>query len=427
VTGSLIVFMIATLSVIYLSSYHEIGVQNEEMLRRYADSCWRGEKFGQDGKESAFDPGDPFPHDAFSGFDPGGFPGGKDGRDDKKPPFKNESAFLASTFYSVIFSGDGTVASVDSSKSELTSEEELVDAAKSVLERGEDSGKSGNLIYTVDRRGEYTLVAFIDISVTDNSMSTLLRQILIFGGASIVVLFIISIFLARMIVKPLEENDRRQKQFISDAGHELKTPVSVISTNTELLGRQIGENEWLSNIRYENERMGTLIKQLLDLSRTESTDIVAEHVDLSRLVTGEALPFESVAFEKGLELKSDVAEGVNVSGSPPRLRQLVSILLDNAISHTSGGTEVGLSLKQEHKKAVLSVTNPGKEIPKEKLERLFERFYRVDESRSGDESHYGLGLSIAKAITESHKGTIEVSCRGGKVVFTVALPCESNK
>ncbi|MBQ6233498.1 MAG: HAMP domain-containing histidine kinase, partial [Clostridia bacterium] len=257
--------------------------------------------------------------------------------------------------------------------------------------------------------------------VTESSMKTLLHNVLIIGGVSIVILFFISLVLSRRIIRPLEENDKQQKQFISDASHELKTPVAVISTNAELLSRELGENEWLANIQYENERMGDLVKQLLDLSRAENTEAPMEAVDLTRIVTGEALAFESVAFDQGKTIRSDIDEGIHLTGNQAQLTQLTSILLDNAVRH-GAGSEIELSLKRQGHFAVLSIVNDGDEIPAEKLEHLFDRFYRVDEARNSEGHHYGLGLSIAKAVAEKHGGNISVSCKDGKVRFTVSIP-----
>lgn len=262
----------------------------------------------------------------------------------------------------------------------------------------------------------------MDNTVINESAMTLFRYTLIFGGVALVLFFFLSVFLARKIVNPLEESYQKQKQFISDAGHELKTPVSVVSANAELLSREIGDNQWLQNIQYENERMGMLVGQLLDLARTENVTPQMEHIDLSRLVAGEALPFESVAFEKGLVLNSNIANGIGVEGNSAQLKQIVSILLDNAIRHSKERGEVWLTLTKEHGFAKLSVINKGDEIPEEQRSKIFERFYRVDTARNGEDKHYGLGLAIAKAIATSHKGYIEVGCFDGFVEFKVQIP-----
>ena len=156
---------------------------------------------------------------------------------------------------------------------------------------------------------------------------------------------------------------------MSDASHELKTPVSVIGANAEMLSRELGDNEWLANIRYENDRMGELVKQLLDLSRAESAELPQETIDLSRIVTGEVLAFDSLAFEKGKILNSEIEEGIALSGSSTQLSQLVSILIDNALRHSTG-KEIGITLKKQSHSAVLAVSNEGDAIPPEKLQHL---------------------------------------------------------
>jgi len=170
-----------------------------------------------------------------------------------------------------------------------------------------------------------------------------------------------------------------------------------------------------------------LVGQLLDLARTENVTPQMELVDFSRLVAGEMLPFESVAFEKGLVLNSNITNGITVEGNSTQLKQLTSILLDNAIRHSKPDGEVRLTLTKEHGVTELSVINKGDEIPAEHRERIFERFYRMDTARNGEDKHYGLGLAIAKAIVDVHHGHIEVLCYNGLVEFRVNLPISREK
>ena len=196
----------------------------------------------------------------------------------------------------------------------------------------------------------------------------------------------------------------------------------MISANAELLSREIGDNGWLLNIQYENERMGILVGQLLKLAQTENVTPKMERTDFSRLVAGESLPFESVAFEKGLIIKTDIKSGILVNGNSTQLKQVVSILLDNAIRHGKDKGEISLKLTKEHSFATLSVINSGDEIPEEQQEQIFERFYRMDTARNSEDKHYGLGLSIAKAIAVCHKGEIDVLCYNGLVEFRFKIP-----
>ena len=165
--------------------------------------------------------------------------------------------------------------------------------------------------------------------------------------------------------------------------------------------------------------------QLLELARTENVAPQFENLDLSRLVYGETLPFETVAYESGLCLTSDIEEGIHVYGNSVQLKQLTSILLDNAIRHSSDGKEILIRLYKEKASAVLSVVNYGQEIPTDQRQYLFERFYRTDAARAGDVNNYGLGLAIAKAIVDAHKGSIGVLCYDGKVEFFAKLPLQS--
>ena len=403
---SLILLLATTLSVILLASYREIRHRDFEMLERYVE-IYTLER--QPGTETPpdFGPGNQSP------------PGQGDFSPDER------SDYQLSTFYSVALSEDGTVLAVDNGVRGLYDEDKLVEIARKLLEEDRASGRFDNMSYMISVRSGYTLVAFIDNTIIDASMKMLLRNVLIVGGAAIVVLFFVSIVLSKKIIRPLEENDKQQKQFISDAGHELKTPVAVISTNAELLSRELGENEWLANIQYENERMGDLVKQLLDLSKAENTETPMEIVDFSRVITGEVLAFESFAFDQGKMIQSDIDEGIHVVGNQIQLTQLISILLDNAVRHGTG-SEIELSLKRQGHSAVFNIVNDGDEIPPEKLEHLFDRFYRVDEARNSESHHYGLGLSIAKAVVEKHGGSIVVSSRNGRVRFTVSIP-EKNK
>lgn len=403
---SLLLLLSATLSVILLASYREIRHRDFEMLERYVEIYTLDRQPGTETPPD-FGPGNQSPPDQ-GDFSPA-----------------ERSDYQLSTFYSVALLEDGTVLAVDNGVRGLYDEDKLVEIARKLLEEDRASGRLDNMSYMISARAEYTLVAFIDNTIIDTSMKMLLRNVLIVGGAAIVVLFFVSIVLSRQIIRPLEENDRQQKQFISDAGHELKTPVAVISTNAELLSRELGENEWLANIQYENERMGDLVKQLLDLSKAESTETPMETVDFSRIITGEVLAFESVAFDQGKMIQSDIDEDIRVVGNQVQLTQLISILLDNAVRHGTGN-EIELSLKRQGHSAVFNIANDGDEIPPEKLEHLFDRFYRVDEARNSEAHHYGLGLSIAKAVAEKHGGSIAVSSRNGKVRFTVSIP-EKNK
>lgn len=391
----LVLLWAGTLGVIYASSYFEMSKQNEQMLRAHAQMYALPQSMNELQPDR--------PHGIRPDFDP------------------DSPKFQLSTFYSVAVSYDGEILEIKNEPPTVHTDDDLQKLAQRIISNGRTGGTENNLTFYKADKGGYTLVAFMDNTVVNESAMTLFRYTLIFGAVALVLFFFLSVFLARKIVNPLEESYQKQKQFISDAGHELKTPVSVVSANAELLSREIGNNEWLANIQYENERMGMLVDQLLQLARTENVMPQMEYIDFGRLVAGESLPFESVAFEKGLTLDSNIAANISVEGNSTQLKQIVSILLDNAICHAKGG-KVYITLSKAHGFANLSVVNSGDEIPLAQREKIFERFYRVDTARNGEDKHYGLGLAIAKAIVDSHKGRIEVLCYDGLVEFRVQLP-----
>lgn len=394
IMGILTVLWIGTLSVIYISSYYEIKSTNLELLEERSAQYMLSSVNG-------LDPMRPFPN---------------------RGPHGDTNQYKLATFYSVAFTYEGDVIEINNRDVEIYTDRELEKLAREVMQKRETSGILNDLAYYRTDKGGYILVSFMDNTVLSGGMHTLFRYTLIFGGIALIGLFFLAVYISRRIVAPLEESYLKQRQFISDAGHELKTPISVVNANSELLSREIGDNQWLANIQYENERMGKLVGQLLNLARTENVKSQMERIDLSRLVDGEALPFDGVAFEQGLKLNENITPGLVVDGNSTQLKQLVSILLDNAIRHGKDGKEVWLSLTKERGHAKLSVINSGKEIPQEHRKNLFERFYRIDEARNGDGKHYGLGLAIAKSITEVHKGRIDVHCYNGLVEFRVLLP-----
>ena len=400
IMGSLILLFAVTLSVILLASFGEIRHKNVEMLERYVAEYSLDEVTSKQTKAD-------LPVEKMMGR--------------REPPPSNErSGYQLSTFYSVALSDEGKVLAVDNEGRDAYQEEELVQIARKISSQDQRSGSMGNITYIVEDKEGYTLVAFMDNTVSEAGLKTMLRYVFLVGGLAILAMFFIASILSGFIISPLEENDRQQKRFISDASHELKTPIAVIATNAEMLSRELGHNEWLSNIQYETDRMDRLVKQLLDLSHAESAIVPMESLDFSRLVTGETLAFESLAFDKGKTFVTKIETGIILMGNPSQLTQLVSILLDNAIRHSTG-KEIGVSLVRRPHTALLTVTNDGNEIPPEKIHHLFERFYRVDEARNSESNHYGIGLSIAKAIAEKHGGNIDVFWQDGKISFTVNL------
>ena len=276
-------------------------------------------------------------------------------------------------------------------------------------------------------------IVFADISSEVNTMNHLVQNCLLIGGLSFVAFFIISLLLARWAVKPVEEAWKQQRQFVADASHELKTPLTVILSNVQLLEEAGADEQTRSrltdNILTMSHQMRELIERLLELARVDSGlgERSLSAVDLSQLVDGAVLPFEAVFYERGLELSCRVEEDLRVRGSPSHLKQTADILLDNAQKYAAPGSRVEVELKRSGRRhCLLSVASAGEALSPKELKDIFKRFYRADSARSRDGS-YGLGLSIAEEIVRNHKGKIWAESRGGVNTFFVQLPLYRGK
>ena len=272
-------------------------------------------------------------------------------------------------------------------------------------------------------------LVFADISSERATLDGLRRTCLLIGGLSFLAFLWVSVLLSKWAVRPVEEAWRRQKQFVADASHELKTPLPVILANAQLIRDEADEarrSTFSSSILTMSRQMRALIEQMLELARTDSAEshLVLRPVDLSGLTARSLLPFEPLFFEQGLTLISQVDEGITVSGDEEALRRVLEILLDNAQKYSSPGGETQVTLHRRGRNhCALTVANQGEPIPPEARRQIFQRFYRADPARSRNGS-FGLGLSIAEGIVAQHHGTIDVTCAGGFNRFRAELPCQ---
>ena len=298
------------------------------------------------------------------------------------------------------------------------------------LAQEEDEGSLPGyaLRYLRQDDGLYTQIAFVDISLETAALRQMMASYLRIALLSLILLAGASFLLSLRVTRPVERAWRQQRQFFSDASHELKTPLTVILSNAEMLETSDlpeRESRWRDNILSEARQMKTLVEEMLTLSRTEDAQRkpTAADVDLSDLAEDCALAFEPVAFEAGKPLSWDVTPALTVSGDGEKLRRLLSILLDNAAKYGAPGEGIVLSLRAERSQAILSVANGsgGHPIPPEELPRLFERFYRADASR-GEQSGFGLGLPIAQAIAKEHHGALRAESDEKTTRFTFTLP-----
>ena len=326
----------------------------------------------------------------------------------------------------------GTVRVSGSSYYDLDDEQALQEIIEECLDREEDSGvlHEYHLRYLRKSTPLSLRIAFTDSSLEQSALRALTGPLLLLALAALAVLFACSYALSGLVTRPVERAWKNQQRFISDASHELKTPLTVILSSLDLLeDRTEGEaRHCADNIRSEARRMRSLVESMLTLSRLEDhrKETKMEPLNLGDLVMDAALRFEPVAFEAGRTLHYAIEEEVPVRGNAGQLQELCGILLDNAIKYAPAGGDIGLRLSVREHRAEMTVENGGDPIPPEKIPHLFERFYRSDDSRSGQQG-FGLGLAIAKTITEEHGGTIACRSDAERTAFTVHLPLHHSR
>lgn len=278
--------------------------------------------------------------------------------------------------------------------------------------------------------GDGKRIVLISKSFQEDILSQLLRTFIGVGILSLIVLFFISLYFTNKAIIPLEETFKKQKQFIADASHELRTPLTIIKTNVSLLKENDletikSQRKWLDYIDSQSNRMSTLINEMLSLANLDIKKNSEEkiNINLSKMISDTLLVFEVIIFEKGLILEEKITDNIFINAECNQIKKLISILMDNAIKYTNDKGKISVTLKSEKNKAKLIIKNTGEGIRKEHLEKIFERFYRVDDSRDRGTGGYGLGLSIAKAIVNENKGKIYAeSIINHETSFIVELP-----
>lgn len=327
----------------------------------------------------------------------------------KAPPFPDKRGDVVTIDHFLCFANaEGTLMRLDGT--ENYTEDDAQTMLDYVLEKGKTDGWYGSLQYFRKDYDKGTLVVFSDRSAEQLLLhKVLLVSILVFLLMEGVV-FLLTMILTKRAMRPMQETFERQRQFISDAGHELKTPLTIISANVDILHDEIGENKWLSYIQSQAERMRVLVGEMMNLTKLEMGDKEKDFVDfsLSEAVSGAALPFEGQAFEQEKQLELEIQEDISYHGNPDQIKQLVGIFMDNALKYSKEHGEIRVTLQQVQNKKTLKVYNTGKGIPESEKEKIFQRFYRSDASRARATGGYGLGLSIAQSIADAHKIRIQV-------------------
>lgn len=307
---------------------------------------------------------------------------------------------------------------------DLTSENAQEYIAK-ILNQKYNTGMMDSYQFYNVKKNNGTLIALTDKSEEKKVMKQFIRTTIIIGALTLIVLSFAGYFLSRKSIEPIKSAFEKQKQFISDASHELKTPLTVISANADVLSGEIGENKWLNYIKSQTERMNLLVNDLLSLTRLENntSNFICTDFSLSQAVTNTALPFECRAFETNKKFIVDVEDGLTVNGSEQHIKQMTAIFIDNALKYSDDGGTVRVSLRKQGDKKVLSVYNTGSGVKEDEKDKIFERFYRSDDSRARQSiGGYGLGLAIAKSIIDKHRFKISVdNVEGRSISFIITM------
>lgn len=309
------------------------------------------------------------------------------------------------------------------SHSSNTSNFDVQGIAERIITRKQGT-KIGNLYnnkysynYTTDK-----IVIINTKNINDRLMFILIKSLIILLVIEIVIYYA-SRILTERIIKPAEESFAKQKEFIADASHELKTPLAVIMASSDELEKDKKNAKYIDNIKYESERMNNLIKNLLDLSKLENGVSIDNYKEesISKIVERTCLTFEAIAFENRINIDTNIEKDIKLKCSKDEIERLVSIILDNAIKHSYKDSSIKVNLKKDKNSIILEITNSGDPIKSGDEEKIFERFYRADKSRKRDSNRYGLGLAIAKNIVINHNGTIKAYSKDGMTTFKINL------
>lgn len=341
---------------------------------------------------------------------------------DKETPFETR-------YFSVLLYENGNVSTIDTGKIASVSTSEAGDYATSLYDKGKTKGFIDQYKYlsvsTTNTNGD-NMILYVFINCSKELM-TIRTYALASVGISIIgllVVFVLVCFFSKTVTKPMAESYEKQKRFITDASHEIKTPLTIIDANTEVLEMMEGENEWTESIRKQIARLTSLTEKLVFLSRMDedSTRLEMLEFNISDAILDTAMPFETVAESKGKTLDISVVPDINYTGSETNIRQMVSLLLDNAIKYSSENGSIRLNFSTNGKLKTLSVWNTVDEIETGKLDYLFERFYRIDKSRNSKTGGFGIGLSVVQAIVQAHNGKVSAKSEDGKSIkFTISL------
>ena len=342
---------------------------------------------------------------------------------------KNKSRFSVETpfetrYFTVTVDENGEVTDCDLDRIAAVDEETAEEYTQTAQQKNKTTGFQGIYRYRVTETEDGAKYVFLDCRREISNFRTVLVTTISVSFLGLVAVFVLVVIFSRMVFRPVEESIQKQKRFITDASHELKTPLTIIDANTEVMEMESGESQWTKSTRKQIQRLSGLVQQLVTLSRLDEEKGLEEKCEfnLSEAVSECVQPYESLAQIREKNLTLNIEENLTYTGDERSIRQLAGILMDNAVKYSSENGNITLTLKKKGKKIFLEVYNDAGDLPQGKLDVLFERFYRLDSSRNSGTGGSGIGLSVAKAIVQAHKGKITAENKNGRgLTITVIL------
>lgn len=329
-----------------------------------------------------------------------------------------------SRYFTVFIENNTETYDVDTDKIAAVDQQKAIRFARKIKKNREKHGFISKYRYVKQETSEGITIYFLDCTKSMLSFKTFLVSSIFVSILGVTAVFLLVVVLSKKAIEPVAQSYEKQKRFITDAGHEIKTPLTIIDADTTILEMEYGENEWLSDINIQTKRLADLTNDLIYLSKMEEENTKIEMIEFpfSDVVEEVAQSFQNLATVQKKVFQTDIKPMVSIKGDEKSIRQLISILLDNAVKYCGENGNIRLSVWKKGKNTMMSVYNTTNEMKKENLEHLFDRFYRMDESRNSQTGGYGIGLSIAQAIVIAHKGKIQASSEDGRsLLITVTL------
>ena len=412
---SVALVMLLLSAAVNVSNYVSVNSDVDSLLAMISEEIERPSLFphGEDGLHGGM---------REDGTPPDGEPGWFDERGGRR--FNSETPF-STRYFILYYDEQGELLASDLTHIASVEEDEVSEYLSAASKHGEGSAYYGGYKYRVSPfgTGAYKAV-FMDCYSQLRSVRNVALLTLAADAACLLLVYVLVVIFSKRAIDPVVKSTRQQKQFITDASHELKTPLTVMTTSLKVLEMEVGQSKWIDKASAQTQKMTELVNSLVTLSRMDEEEPSAAmaEFDLSAAVKETVESFRDSAEAEGHPVNTDITDGLVYRGDETSIRQLVSILMDNAQKYALPGGEIVLSLKREHRGIVLRQSNPCEELGDGEEKKLFDRFYRADPSRSSEKKGFGVGLSIARGIVEMHKGSITAACpEKGRIEFTVVL------